>query len=331
MSSSDAQFIAAINNISTQINRYLSIFIFLFGIFGNIFNVLVFSQRSFRKNPCAILFMVSSVANLIAILSGLTSRTLSGWAADLTNTDRFLCKFRAFILNVARPIAFWLILLAAVDRWLLSNTDVRFREMSTLKNAYRGIIVITISSIIIFSQILYCYEPNLINAPLKCYGATLACRLLTDLSFTIITILIPIFLMLIFGLMTIKNIHQSRVQTEPANTSTANTTKSHHGISQQRRHKTDSRLFLMLITQITLLLIFGLPLGIQKLYTSITVNRIPSNTQVAIDNFVYNFVLLLNFLANGMPFYIYTLVGGSIFRTAFMKILVTLRNRIHCH
>ncbi|CAF3625382.1 unnamed protein product [Rotaria sordida] len=76
-------------------------------------------------------------ANFIAILSGLTSRMLSGWAADLTNTDRFLCKLRAFVLNVARPVAFWLILLAAIDRWLLSSPNARLRQISTLKNAQR--------------------------------------------------------------------------------------------------------------------------------------------------------------------------------------------------
>ncbi|CAF1010602.1 unnamed protein product [Rotaria sp. Silwood1] len=326
--SSDAQFIAYINNVSTKFNRYFSIFIFLFGTTGNILNILVLSQRSFRSNPCAIFFLVSSIANLIAILTGLTSRTLSGWAADLTNTDRCLCKLRAFVLNVARPVAFWLILLAAIDRWLLSSANVRYRQMSTLKNAKRSIIIVFILSIIIFCNILYCYEPNLINAPLKCYGATVLCRLVTDLTFTFVSIFIPVFLMLIFGLMTINNIRQSRSHIEPGNTSTATTIVSNRAKRRQHLNKNDYRLLMMLLLQILLLIIFGLPLGIQKLYATITMYRPSTNIQVAIDNFIYSLVLLLNFLANGMPFYIYTLVGGNTFRKALFKLLVAIRQKI---
>lgn len=97
MNSSDADLAASWNQITAQMNRYFSIFVFLFGIVGNVLNILVLSRKAFRTNPCAVLFMVSSMANFICILSGLTSRMLSGWAADLTNTDRFLCKLRAFV------------------------------------------------------------------------------------------------------------------------------------------------------------------------------------------------------------------------------------------
>jgi len=124
MTSSDADIVAAWNNISDGINRYFSIFIFLFGIIGNILNILVLSQRSLRINPCSLFFLISSIANLIAILSGLTTRMLSGWALDLTNTIDWLCKFRAFILFLSRNIASWLILLAAIDRWFLSSLNV---------------------------------------------------------------------------------------------------------------------------------------------------------------------------------------------------------------
>ena len=326
--SSDAEFIVSINNISAQINRYFSIFIFLFGVTGNILNILVLFQRSFRSNPCAVLFLVSSVADLVAIISGLTSRMLSGWAADLTNTDRCLCKLRAFVLNVARPVAFWLICLAAIDRWLLSNPNVRYRRMSTLKNTKRSMIIILILSTILFSHIIYCYEPNLIDAPLKCYGITIACRLVTDLSFTFVSTFFPILLMFIFGLMTINNIRQSRNHIQPQGMSIETRTRLSLGNQPQSLKKTDYRLLIMLLVQILLLCIFGLPLGIQKLYATITTNRPPSNVQTAIDNFIYNFVLLLNFLANGMPFYIYTLAGGNVFRKALFNIVLAIRQKI---
>ncbi|CAF3894861.1 unnamed protein product [Rotaria sp. Silwood1] len=189
-------------------------------------------------------------------------------------------------------------------------------------------LIVFIFSFLFFSNILYCYEPNLINSPLKCYGVTVACRLVTDFSFTFISIFIPVFLMLIFGLMTINNIRKSRNHIQAVDILTQTTKESNKRRQRQRSDKIDYRLLRMLLVQILLLFIFGLPLGVQKLYTTITMNRPTNNVQVAIDNFVYRFVLLLNFAANGMPFYIYTLVGRSVFRKALFKILFALKQKI---
>ncbi|CAF4160739.1 unnamed protein product, partial [Rotaria sordida] len=105
ISLSDANLIATIYNVTLQVVRYFSIFIFLFGSIGNILNVLALSQRVFRSTPCAVFFLFSLVINFIAILSGLLSRILSGWGTDLTATNRFFCKLRGFVVNIARSVA----------------------------------------------------------------------------------------------------------------------------------------------------------------------------------------------------------------------------------
>ncbi|CAF3286645.1 unnamed protein product [Rotaria socialis] len=84
--SSDASAIQLWLNATTQLNRYFSIFIFIFGVICNILNVLVLSQRNLRANPCAFLFLLSFMASLVAIFSGLFTRTTAGWVIDLTNT-----------------------------------------------------------------------------------------------------------------------------------------------------------------------------------------------------------------------------------------------------
>ncbi|CAF3320352.1 unnamed protein product [Rotaria sp. Silwood1] len=84
-----------LNSISSQLNRYFSIFIFIFGVIGNILNCIVLSQRPHRTNPCSFYFLISSMASLTSIVSGLTTRMLAGYAVDLTNTIDWLCKFRS--------------------------------------------------------------------------------------------------------------------------------------------------------------------------------------------------------------------------------------------
>lgn len=331
MSSSNSDYISYINYISNQVGRYASIFIFIFGVTGNILNIFVLSRRCFRKNSCAILFLVSSVANLIAILSGLTSRMSSNWTIDPTNNDRSLCKLRAFILNIARTVALWLITLAAIDRWLLSSTNARLRRKSTLKNAQRGIIVVIIISTILYSHVLYCYEPNLINAPSQCYGTTLTCRYVTDTCFTFVTVLIPILLMFIVSLMTIQNIRQSRRRIQPGNAPNTITIWQANANIGRHRSKIETRLLFMLLSQVILLFVFGLPLGVQKLYATFTANNSLSDLQNAVTNIVYSIVQLLNFSTNGLPFYIYTIAGGNSFRKEFKKMFLEIKQKVHCH
>ncbi|CAF4351299.1 unnamed protein product [Rotaria sp. Silwood2] len=324
-SESDADLIATINNVTLQLIRYFSIFIFLFGSIGNILNVLILSQRSFRPNPCAVFFLFSSVVDFLAILSGLLSRILSGWGADLTATSRFFCKLRGFVVNTARPVAIWYILFAMIDRWLLSSLKLHRRQMSSLKNAKRAMIISLILATMIFSHVIYCHEPNRINAPQKCYGITIACRFITDMSFMVLTIL-PLPLMLMFGLMTICNIRQSRGRVANQNTSIITNTMTANTNQQRRLTKQDYNLLIMLLVQIFVLFILSLPLAFQKLYSVVMADRTLSALQVAIDNLVYNLAQLLHFLSNGMPFYIYTLAGGKVFRKALSKFFVNIRH-----
>ncbi|CAF3712297.1 unnamed protein product [Rotaria socialis] len=320
----NAALIATLNNATFQIIRYCSIFIFLFGTIGNTLNILVLSQSSFRSSPCAQLFLFASAMNLFVIISGLISRILAGWGADLTATNRFFCKLRGFAVNTARPVAIWYVLFAMIDRWLLSSTKTERRQMSSIKNARRAMVISLIFATLYFSHVIYCHEPYQINAPQKCYGATVVCRYVADLSFTCMSIL-PLIPMLVFGLMTINNVHQSHNRTAPTDISNRATMISTH---PSRLRKRDRSLIAMLLVQIIILCILSVPLGMDKVYSSITADRQQSTLQVAVSNLLYNIAQLLHFLANGVPFYIYTLAGGNSFRQVLIKLLANIKDKM---
>lgn len=305
------------NNATTQLNRYFPICIFLFGIIGNILNILVLSQRNLRTNSCAALFLVSSIASLIAIFSGLFTRTTSGWAIDLTNTITWLCQLRTFVVFASRTVAYCLIALATIDRWLSSCFDVHRRQLSTLKNAQKGMIIITIFSCLLYVQMFYCYEANLVNTPLKCYGKTIACRLVTDLTYAFAGNIISLIIMLSFGLMTIINVRQAQRRVHITSVGSVSATNRNN---QQRAKKTDHYLLLMLFVQVILFGVFTLPQNIQKFISYAQSNEIQSALNTAIGNFIFNFFLLFAYLANGISFYIYTLFGGSVFRDELLKL-----------
>jgi hypothetical protein len=325
--STTASIIVTLNSISPHLNRYLSICILLFGGIGSILNCIALSQRRLRTNPCASLFLASSAASLITLISGVAVRLLAGWSLDLTDTVHWLCKLRIFVLFTSRTIASWLITLATFDRWLSSSVDALLRQKSTLKNAQRGMIGVTCLACLAYAQIFYCYEANLTNAPLKCYGKTVWCRLLIDSEFTSISILLPSLVMLFFGLKTILTLHRSSLRRiQPVTGSTGTQTAS----NGRRSKKTDHYLFVMLIVQVILLTLFSLPQAIQNLHANITRNETKSAVFIAVNNFVFNLFLLLTYVTNGMPFYIYTLTGGPVFRTALVNALQELAHKVTC-
>ena len=306
-------------------------FIFVFGILGNILNIIILSQRSFRSNPCVIIFLGSSAAGIITILSGLTSRVLSGITADLSGTINWICKFRGFILFTFRCATFWLIMLATGDRWLLSSIDARRRQMSSIKNSLRGIFLVVIVSVIVHSQLFYCYEANLIGTPLKCFTRNIPCRLMNDLTFAVVAIVSPLILILIFGLMTISNMRKTRNRIVPKlNTTSINSTQTSVNARRDRLKKIDQKLFLMLFVQVILLAIFTLPLAIQKLYATLTMDISKSSLEITIEDFIYQIALICTYFAAGMPFYVNTLSGGTVFNKAIWTFQSFLIQKLRC-
>ena len=309
--------VLTLTSLTSLFNRYLSIVILLFGSIGNILNYLAFSDRVLPTNPCSFLFLTLSITNLITLMSGVTVRLLNGWLLDLTDTVNWLCKIRIFILFTCRTITSWLIMLATYDRWLLTSLDIHRRQMSTLKNAQRGLFIISIVSCFAYVQVFYCYEANLTNnTPLKCYGHTAWCRLLMDSEFALISTLIPWTFMFIFGLLTIFNLRQVAVHRSQFVTITNISDGSKSSQTTRRLQKIDQSLLRMLCTQVVLLVLFSLPQIITSLYLNGTQFQLKTSLQTTIEELVLNLSFLLIYITNGMPFFIYTLTGGDVFRRA---------------
>jgi hypothetical protein len=332
-SSSDENLAALWNNAANLTTRYLGISIFFFGTMGNIINILVLSQKTLRSNPCAWCFLMSSISGIIAYSSGLSTRILSSWNLDLSNTNRGICKLRGIVVYASWTATLWLIALATIDRWLSSSTIALRRQKSTLKNAQRGTIIIVCLSIGIYVQLLVCYEANLIDTPLPCYSKSPECRLLADLSLALITIVCPLLVMVVFGLMTISNIRKTVHRVRPINNGTTNDPgngkRSTTMTEQQRqRKKTDRQLLIMLFSQVILLAMLSFPASIDRLYLTLTVSFPQTILQAAINNFVFDLLLLFLYLSNGISFYIYTLSGGSVFRKGLLNVVQMFRRII---
>jgi uncharacterized membrane protein YidH (DUF202 family) len=146
MSSQNADLIAGFDTARRQTNLYLTIAIFIIGVIGNLFNVIVFSHPTLNRIPTTRYFLAASGASLASLTSVLLARIFSGWGADPASRNTSLCKFQAYTNKLGQICCSYFILAAAIDRWLQSSRNVHHRQMSSIKNSTRIITLILMVS-----------------------------------------------------------------------------------------------------------------------------------------------------------------------------------------
>jgi hypothetical protein len=116
--------------------------------------------------------------------------------------------------------------------------------------------------------------------------------------------------MLIFGLLTIKNIRRNRRLVQPI----ANVQ------NQSNINRRDNQLLTMLLLQVMIIIIFTLPFAIQKLINTFTTTTNQTSLQKAQYNLLTGTLRLISYGSHAFGFYFYTL-AARIFRTELLKII----------
>lgn len=305
--------VITLTTATTQIYRYVPIFLLFSGLIGNAMSCLVFVQNTLRSNPCTWYFLAATIANIIYLLT-LLSPMLDAWnkVYNLINTIPILCKITMFIILITRTLSLWPIALASIDRYLASSTDPHRRQLRNRKPALFWLSMICLVFTLIWAESIYCFDANLLYTPIPCYTKSDACRLYNDITLSLITIITPSLLMLIFGLLTISNIRQSKRLAQPSSTEAV--------IPSGNSRKLERTLTKMLLLQVFLAIILNLPHALCILYLTITFDQVKTLVQHVTDGFIFNVLLLLPFVSSCISFYIYTL-SGSVFRRTFKQSL----------
>ncbi|CAF1289632.1 unnamed protein product [Rotaria sordida] len=113
------------------------------GVFGNLMLLLIFSMDShYRTTPCTFYFLIGSVHDMLLILIILGSRLVSvGFNIDLTQISVTWCKTRYFLFCAWAGILLTCQCLATLDQYLVTSKNARLRRLSTIKGAYRAVVV----------------------------------------------------------------------------------------------------------------------------------------------------------------------------------------------
>ncbi|CAF4704328.1 unnamed protein product [Rotaria sp. Silwood1] len=282
------QIIVTLNLIQVNMGRYLYPIIFSLGNIGSILNILILTQRVYLQNSCSCYILASSIINLFIVNIVIFFHMLAfGFSIDPTTTSFFFCRFRQYISHVTTLLSKIYIVLACIDRWAMTSTNVRRRAFSRVKIAKIIIPSVGISWFIISLHIPL--NHFIVNG--RCMVVLRVYSIFYNIYNTVLSgFLIPI-LMIVFGFLTIRNIKLSRQRVNVQVNMNRIFTNQRQGKNNTKSR--DYEILIMILVQLSVYLITCLPFPMYLVYSTITIQWTKSSVQLAIDRFYSSLTVAL--------------------------------------
>jgi hypothetical protein len=291
--------------IELYLVRYFCIALLILGTFGNILNIFIFTRPKLRLIPCSWYFLASTCGHFIALYTGCLPRVLTtfGFNPQTTQQAAIYCKTRSYFTYGSLSLSIWFVIGACIDRWASSCASVRIRSISNVKVAKRVIIGIFIIVYLVYAQMFFCFDGKYESTTSNCYTISDLCELYNSFALFFTYSFFPCLLILIFGLLTIRNVQRSHERVAP----------TQHIPNNRNKKKTPTQMTVMLLVQVICSIILSLPISVQNMYTEMTRNFTKSEKQQQIEDFLGTLFVLITLMNSAISFYIFTLTG-QIFR-----------------
>ncbi|CAF2627461.1 unnamed protein product [Rotaria sp. Silwood2] len=119
--------------IQTELNRYGLSIILILGIIGNSFIIILF--RKYRQNSCSMYFFWASIINNLYLLFAIPPTLYSINYGDLNSRSLIYYKLRFYLTNTLGQSARYCIILACINRLILTTMNAYFQIFIQPTNA----------------------------------------------------------------------------------------------------------------------------------------------------------------------------------------------------
>lgn len=317
--SSPTDTLAALSSAQYYLFRFVCPIVMFLGSIGCIINLMVLTQKILRKNSCSIYFIAYNIVNIIYIYAAPFYATLNiGYNIDASIQNLVLCRLRLYTTVLFNCLCSFYLVLAAIDRVLITSSNARTRQRSTLHMAY-----IYVIGGIIFWALFHSHELFLTNIiqtlpnVFLCYFEQDVYRIFLN-YYLLIKELLTLTLLTICGLWSIKNIRSSvrRIggAADAPGSTNAVTNTAHSNSSKDRQ------LAFMLLMDIMIYGIFYSTYAIFLLYQQITQYYVKSLVQIQIERIVRNLAQFAASIPVSTSFYT-NLTASKTFRNEVKKVL----------
>lgn len=300
--------------ISIRLIRITIPVIIIVSMVGNTLNIAVLGRYKMRKHACCFYFIALSTNNLIYSCTILViSLLVDGYQIGLTTFPLVFCKLVTYFGTLLSALSPSFIILASIDRWCSSSSNVERRKFSNIRTAKYLILVITIFFSLLFIISFAMASVNTKDAVVcRIRGHGIFVDAYNIFIFILFSCLIP-SLMLAFGCMTIFNVQRHR---------RIATISSYF-------HRTESQLFRMLLLQVGVQLLLILPICAFGLLLAFPSIYKPTSSFTAMF-FICRVIFHVSYTT---PFFLYIL-SSRTYRNEFTALLKKIslcyrENRTH--
>ncbi|CAF1413526.1 unnamed protein product [Rotaria magnacalcarata] len=270
--------------------------------------LLFFAIKSFRRSPSAYYIVGQSFADVIILLIILLE-IVSAISVSISSID---CKLMIFSIQMAISVAMSFLCLSAFDRWACTSQTAGIRQLSSTYVArFLFPIPFIICSLVNILFLVYC---DLIPPINICWFTNdIFMRIGTLVLSPILTVFLPLIVLIMFGLLTYRNIRF--------------VTHIRHHANQARLSTREHQMTKMVLIQTLLCIFCSFPRAIFVIYAVATIDQSADRSfdQLAIVTLVdysSQSVLCINFASS---FYVFLLSSPRFRKT----VQVYLKHQFH--
>jgi hypothetical protein len=236
-----------------------------------------------------------------------------------TLSELVACKLNIYILNILGLIPKIMIILACVDRFMITHNRATFRAFSTPKRA----------KWIVFFSVIFCllftihvpFITTIMNGQCSSFGIY---STIYNVYIIIFVGLIPPVVMGIFGYLTYRNMRQMRSRVQPI---IHNRIDTDHSI-----RRLDRDLLIIVISEVVVYIVTTtlFPLILLEMLISQYVISNKSIQYFQMEIFILNIALVLLSVNDSIAFYIY-LISSKSFRRDFKQLITKGYRKLRIH
>jgi hypothetical protein len=282
----------------------------VFAILGiaNIFIAILFRRQ--RQNSCAIYIIGSAIGNCCYLIYCYILQLIPVDYSDNTLSAFVQCKIRIYIQNALGQIPKTMIILACIDRFLITNDRATWRALSTPKRA----------KWLCFFSIIFWFLIDMHISIMQtisngqCIQIGIYPQFYAVYSIVFVGSL-PTIIMVIFGYLTYRNMKQMHVRVQPIGNDRI--------IANHSIRRLDRDLLIIVICEVLVYVITASPFGLILVEAMISGYVRPNKSiqYLQIEGFIFTITIFLLFVNSAIPFYIY-LISSKSFRRDFKQLII---------
>jgi hypothetical protein len=281
-----------INSVSRWLNYLLAIPMITLGIIGALLTIFVFTkQQSFRRNPTITYLLAGAIMTAIHLPSiYLQSILVDGFGLGVFNTNDIACREHNYLFYVTTVIAISFPCWAAFDQYASTSRETNFRHRwSSIRVAHLAIIVTVIFWTIIYLPMIFLSG---IDSGV-CILTSNFYRKFNNYFFTpLVYAITPLTLIILFTQRSLENLRSMTLI--------------------DHRDRLTRQIRRMLIPQLIVLGISGIPFGLQNIYLDLTNHVDKDDLRLAIEHLFVQIIRLFYHCNFVCTFYIYLYMSSEV-------------------